>query len=119
MGKPCFHEHAKGLKLAGYLANVACLQPHQRLKFEVKRRQQKRKRREKRNADTSSSERSRSPPRRGSLRMGGRVLPQTGGFTDKARVWGDPSCRFFFLSFGPPLRYVGVFFQRVLLVGLV
>ncbi|CAJ1377088.1 unnamed protein product [Effrenium voratum] len=49
----------------------------------VKRRQQKRKRREKRNADTSSSERSRSPPRRGSLRMGGRVLPQTGGFTDK------------------------------------
>ena len=28
-------------------------------------------------------DRSRSPPRRGSLRMGGRVLPQTGGFTDK------------------------------------
>ena len=34
---------------------------------------------------SSAQERSRSPPRRGSLRMGGRVLPQTGGFTDKAR----------------------------------
>ena len=52
----------------------------------LKRRQQKRKRREKRRnegEESSSSDRSRSPPRRGSLRMGGRVLPQTGGFTDK------------------------------------
>lgn len=53
----------------------------------LKRRQQKRRRKEKRrndgNEESSSSERSRSPPRRGSLRMGGRVLPQTGGFTDK------------------------------------
>ena len=52
----------------------------------LKRRQQKRKRREKRGDESSSSERSRSPPRRGSLRMGGRVLPQTGGFTDKVGI---------------------------------
>ncbi|CAE7853705.1 RBM23, partial [Symbiodinium microadriaticum] len=48
----------------------------------VKKRQHKRKRKVK-GGDSSSSDRSRSPPRRGSLRMGGRVLPQTGGFTDK------------------------------------
>ncbi|CAE7391516.1 RBM39 [Symbiodinium pilosum] len=52
----------------------------------VKRRQHKRKRRVKQGAASSSSERSRSPPRRGSLRMGGRVLPQTGGFTDKVGI---------------------------------
>ncbi|CAK8993654.1 RNA-binding protein rsd1 [Durusdinium trenchii] len=48
----------------------------------LKRRQKKRKPR-RADGESSSSERSRSPPRRGSLRMGGRVLPQTGGFTDK------------------------------------
>mmetsp|Transcript_49797 Transcript_49797/g.117094 ORF Transcript_49797/g.117094 Transcript_49797/m.117094 type:complete len:457 (-) Transcript_49797:31-1401(-) len=48
----------------------------------VKKRQHKRKRKVK-GGDSSSSDRSRSHPRRGSLRMGGRVLPQTGGFTDK------------------------------------
>mmetsp|Transcript_44783 Transcript_44783/g.83668 ORF Transcript_44783/g.83668 Transcript_44783/m.83668 type:complete len:458 (-) Transcript_44783:83-1456(-) len=48
----------------------------------LKRRQHKRKRKV-RGGDSSDSDRSRSPPRRGSLRMGGRVLPQTGGFTDK------------------------------------
>jgi len=51
----------------------------------IRRKQLRRRRKDRKDgeSDNSSPERSRSPPRRGQLRIGGRVLPQTGGFTDK------------------------------------
>lgn len=53
----------------------------------LKRRQQRRRRKERKDAGLgdgeSSSERSRTPLRRGQLRIGGRPLPSTGGFTGK------------------------------------
>eukprot|EP00933_Yihiella_yeosuensis_P071473 TRINITY_DN79679_c0_g1_i1.p1 TRINITY_DN79679_c0_g1~~TRINITY_DN79679_c0_g1_i1.p1 ORF type:complete len:465 (+),score=96.31 TRINITY_DN79679_c0_g1_i1:143-1537(+) len=49
----------------------------------LKRRNARRKRKAKQEGDLSSSDRSRSPPRRGQLRIGGRNVPATGGFTSK------------------------------------
>lgn len=50
---------------------------------QLKKQREKRRRKEKGRAASSSAGRSRSPPRRGQLRMGGRSLPNTGGFTGK------------------------------------